>query len=134
MVTHTMTSPSRRAVHSRTRMVVAGALATDALTAARAEALFTSDVSADADLTRDGYKDAIRRALLRHGGVRGCAAEVAAQYGDHPETAAPRMRWARQVVESVYARRTEPALDPGHRAEGGPLHLHLHDGHLLPAA
>jgi hypothetical protein len=27
---------------------------------------------------------------------------MAAAYGDYPETAAPRMRWARGVVETVY--------------------------------
>ena len=103
MVTSTRTSPLRSGVR-RPRMAVTGAEPTDALTAARAEALFTSDVSACSILTRDESRDAIRRALLRHGGVRGCAAEVAAEYGDHPETAAPRMRWARQVVRSVYGK------------------------------
>jgi hypothetical protein len=108
MLTYTTTSPSRRDLRNRSRVAVAGAEPTDAFTAARAEALFVSDVSADASLTPEEYRDAIRRALLRHGGVRGCAAEVAAEYGDHPETAAPRMRWARQIVQSVYARRPVP--------------------------
>jgi hypothetical protein len=34
---------------------------------------------------------------------------MAAAYGDYPETAASRMRWARGVVVTVYgARRPEP--------------------------
>jgi hypothetical protein len=36
-----------------------------------------------------------------HGGSRGCAGEVAAAYGDYPEIAAARMRWARTLVEST---------------------------------
>jgi hypothetical protein len=76
---------------------------TDLLTAARAEALFTSDISAFSDPSPVEVDRAIRHAIALYGGVRGCAAEVAAAYGDHPETAAPRMRWARNVVEIVYA-------------------------------
>jgi hypothetical protein len=76
---------------------------TDALTAARAEALFTSDISASSQPSPAEVDRAIRRAIISHGGIRGCAAEVAAAYGDQPETAAPRMRWARGVVETVYA-------------------------------
>jgi hypothetical protein len=106
MVTSTTTSPSRRNSR-RTTVVVAGTAQTDALTAARAEALFASDVSSACTPDRDECGAAIRRALLRHGGVRGCAAQVAAQYGDYPETAAPRMRWARQVVCSVYGTASE---------------------------
>jgi hypothetical protein len=109
MVTCTTTSPSRRNLRNRSRMGVAGAEPTDAFTAARAEALFVSDVSATASLTPEECRNAIQRMLLRHGGVRGCAAEVAAEYGDHPDTAAPRMRWARQVVQSVYVRPARPS-------------------------
>ncbi|MEU4423079.1 hypothetical protein AB0F81_20840 [Actinoplanes sp. NPDC024001] len=43
--------------------------------------------------------------MRAHGGVRGCAADVASEYGDHPETAAPRMRWARALVEELYGAR-----------------------------
>ena len=31
-------------------------------------------------------------------GIRGCAARVAQAYGEHPETAVLRMRWARAAV------------------------------------
>jgi hypothetical protein len=75
----------------------------DELNAARAEALFTSDISASSQPSPVEVTLAIRQALRNYGGARGCAAEVAAAYGDHPETAAPRMRWARGVVETVYA-------------------------------
>jgi hypothetical protein len=75
----------------------------DLLTAARAGALFTSDVSASSQPSPVEVAAAIRRAVRMYGGSQGCAAEVAAAYGDHPETAAPRMRWARGVIETVYA-------------------------------
>jgi hypothetical protein len=74
---------------------------TEALTAARAQALFASDLSAYSHPTRRQAGDAIQRAVRTYGGIRGCAAETAAAYGDYPETAAPRMRWARTVVESM---------------------------------
>ncbi|HWM95952.1 MAG TPA: hypothetical protein VNO54_02750, partial [Streptosporangiaceae bacterium] len=37
-------------------------------------------------------------AALAAFGIRGCAARVAQAYGEHPETAVPRMRWARATV------------------------------------
>jgi hypothetical protein len=73
-----------------------------ALAAARAEALFASSLSAYARPTAAEVAEAITLAVRRYGGTRGCAAEVAAEYGDHPETAALRMRWARQLVTAVY--------------------------------
>jgi hypothetical protein len=78
----------------------------DVLTAARAEALFTSDLSAAGRPAPAAVRAAIARAVRTQGGIRGCAARVAAEYGEHPETAASRMRWARAVVEQVYSRRT----------------------------
>jgi hypothetical protein len=75
----------------------------EVLTAARAHALFTSELSAYSRATPSQVADAIRFAVRMHG-IRGCAAEVAAAYGERPETAAARMRWARTVVESIYAR------------------------------
>jgi hypothetical protein len=77
----------------------------DPLTAARAAALFVSDLSTSAHLTDTDVEAAIRHSLRTRGGIRGCAADLASAYGDHPELAAPRMRWARSVVESLYQRR-----------------------------
>ncbi|WP_230860111.1 hypothetical protein [Actinoplanes aureus] len=78
---------------------------TDRLNAARAEALFVSSLSAWADPTEADVEAAIREALLAYGGFHACAAEMAAAYGDHPETAAGRMRWARRVVGNLYPAR-----------------------------
>jgi hypothetical protein len=78
---------------------------TSPLTAARAAALFVSDLSATDQPTDVLVHAAIKQALKTHGGARGCAADVAAAYGDYPELAALRMRWARRLVEDLYARR-----------------------------
>jgi hypothetical protein len=75
---------------------------TDPLTAARAEALFTSRLATGSQPGYAVVAEAIRVAVRAHGGVRGCAADVATEYGDHPEVAVPRMRWARGVVDQLY--------------------------------
>ncbi len=40
--------------------------------------------------------------LLRLGSD-GCAAIVAQEFGDHPETAVRRMRWVRRAMDTAYA-------------------------------
>jgi hypothetical protein len=87
---------------------------TTLLSAARAEALFTSRLATGSRPTYEVAQTAIRVAVRAHGGVRGCAAEVAAEFGDYPEVAAPRMRWARSVVEQLYEARPASAGRPGH--------------------
>jgi hypothetical protein len=72
--------------------------------AARAAALFVSDLPAGSQPSDAVVDAAIVRAVLARG-TRGCVAIMAAAYGDYPETAAPRMRWARGVVETVYGAR-----------------------------
>ena len=81
---------------------------TDPFTAARAAALFVSDLSTTEYPISALVEAAIKHSLRTHGGTRGCAADVAAAYGDYPELAAPRMRWARSVVENLYERRVPP--------------------------
>jgi hypothetical protein len=95
----------------------------DPLTAARAEALFTSDLPTGSHPTRDTVTAAISRTVRMHHGIRSCATVLAYEYGEHPETAAPRMRWARQTIETAYAHRSRladhrrpPPCDP---AAGG---------------
>jgi hypothetical protein len=83
----------------------------DLLTAARTEALFTSCLSCTGGSTCPDVRCAIRQALRRYGGVSGCAAEVAACFGDSPDTAVRRMRWARSVVADTF-----PARPTTHRA------------------
>ena len=74
---------------------------TDPVTAARAAALFVSDISAADRPTRAQADLAILRAIRAHGGSRGCIADMAAYYGDYPELAAARMVWARTVAEGL---------------------------------
>jgi hypothetical protein len=74
--------------------------------ATRAAALFVSGISATIHPTRAEVEAAIRTSLRTHGGGRGCAADVAAAYGDYPELAAGRMRWARDVIDTLYPRRS----------------------------
>src|SRR5690349_17975544 len=79
------------------------------LAVARAEALFVSDLTAGELLSPEVAAAAIRRAVRIHRGVRGCAAEVAASYGDHPEIAVRRMRWALAAVDALYPARRSTA-------------------------
>jgi hypothetical protein len=83
----------------------------DALTASCAEALFVSGLSAHVGHTPTEVTAAIRQAVFAHRGVDSCLSEVASAYGEHPETAAPRMRWALAVVQAVYMP-TAHILDP----------------------
>lgn len=80
------------------------------LLAARAAALFASDLPAGSRPSGSDVDAAIARTVRACGGTRGCVARMAAAYGDYPEIAAPRMRWARGVVVTVYAER-RPASD-----------------------
>ncbi|GAA3348372.1 hypothetical protein GCM10020358_66630 [Amorphoplanes nipponensis] len=63
----------------------------------RAEALFASDLQA-ADVEDTDAVDRAVAALLRRNGPRGCSARMAYEFGEHPDLAAERMRWARRVV------------------------------------
>lgn len=76
------------------------------LTDARCEALFASELQRSDDPTAEVISEAIR-CTVRQFGVRGCAARVAEEFGEHPETAAERMRWVRQLV--VHAPAPRPA-------------------------
>jgi hypothetical protein len=80
-------------------------LASDSDSAAdlvRAEALAVSDARACDCLDRASVDAVIRATLAVYGGIGGCAAELAQAFGDHPEIAVPRMRWARQTVTALY--------------------------------
>ncbi|HWH00515.1 MAG TPA: hypothetical protein VNV66_14590 [Pilimelia sp.] len=65
-----------------------------------AEALFVSDIQ-EGDAP-DGER--VRRtveSVLRRDGPDGCAAEVAYEFGEHPDTAARRMAWALRMVRAL---------------------------------
>jgi uncharacterized membrane protein len=66
----------------------------------RAEALFVSDLQPSERPTAGQVAAAVLAGLRSHGGATGCAAAVAAEYGEHPESAVARMRWALSLVEA----------------------------------
>jgi hypothetical protein len=57
-------------------------------------------------------------AAIRAFGYSGCAERVAQEFGDHPETAVIRMRWARAVARETFA---DSAPEPGPQADAGAL-------------
>ncbi len=63
----------------------------------RADALFASALQRSDEPSAAQVDQAIA-AAVRTFGARGCAARVAQAYGEHPETAVVRMRWARATV------------------------------------
>ncbi len=71
------------------------------ISAARADALFVSALQRSDEPSAEQVRQAIA-AAVRAFGARGCAARVAQAYGEHPETAAWRMRWARTAVTGVF--------------------------------
>jgi hypothetical protein len=64
---------------------------------ARCLALFASGLQPSDAPTAETVAQAINRAIRRLG-VRGCVARMAQEFGDHPDAAATRMRWARQLA------------------------------------
>jgi len=69
--------------------------------AVRAEALFASDLQSSQAPARGEIRTAVA-ATLRRIGIQGCAARVASEFGDHPETAVARMGWALDQVRATY--------------------------------
>jgi hypothetical protein len=73
------------------------------------EALFASYLQPSQAPTADAIEAAITEAIL-HLGSDGCAAAVAAEFGDHPDIAVIRMCWARRALHAIAALpETEPA-------------------------
>lgn len=81
------------------------------LLAARAAALFASDLPTGARPAPATVATVIAAAVHACGGTRGCVAMMAAAYGDYPETAAPRMRWALSVASLMAPGATQPEPD-----------------------
>jgi hypothetical protein len=70
-----------------------------------AEALFVSYLQPSERPTRQTVEETVTAMLLRHGSD-GCAAGVAAEFGDHPEAAVRRMNWVRdELIGTVAAQR-----------------------------
>ena len=63
---------------------------------ARCEALFASGLQRSDAPAAEGVTEAISR-TVRRVGTGGCAGRMAQEFGDHPQAAAERMRWIRQL-------------------------------------
>jgi hypothetical protein len=64
------------------------------------DALFVSALQCSQAPSTDQVRQAID-AAVRALGYSGCAGRVAQEFGDHPETAVARMRWARATARSA---------------------------------
>ena len=69
--------------------------------AAWADALFASVLQRSDNPSAGQVRKAIAAAVRAYGGL-GCVQRVAQEFGDHPETAVTRMRWALETVRLVY--------------------------------
>ena len=67
----------------------------------RAEALFASSLQVSQDPSALQVRTAVTMTLRRFG-VNGCAARVAGEFGEYPESAAARMSWALDMIRSAY--------------------------------
>lgn len=68
----------------------------------QADALFASGLQRCDDPSTDQVRQAVATAV-REFGYSGCAARVAQEFGDHPENAVSRMRWARGMTRAAFA-------------------------------
>ena len=76
--------------------------------AVRAGALFASTLQPSGSPSPGQIRHAVT-ATLQGLGVRGCAAQMAGEFGDHPDTAVARMSWALATIHTVYP---APSMTP----------------------
>ncbi|GAA3272961.1 MULTISPECIES: hypothetical protein [Dactylosporangium] len=69
----------------------------------RAEALFVSYLQSSDHLDPHSIREAVMLSVRRHG-PRGCAALVAQEFGEHPDTAVGRMGWVLDCIRRAYDR------------------------------
>ena len=79
-----------------------------AASAAWAEALFASALQRSDNPSAGQVRKAIAAAVRAYGGL-GCLQRAAQEFGDHPEAAVERMRWARAVAGELSASPPAPA-------------------------
>jgi hypothetical protein len=79
------------------------------MSAVRADSVFVSGLQRHDELSTGQVRQAVA-AAIRAFGCAGCAGRVAQEFGDHPETAVIRMRWAAPwPVRRSRIRRRSPA-------------------------
>jgi len=79
------------------------------------EALFASALQRSDAVTSEAVADAINRTMGQLG-PGGCASLMAEEFGEHPEAARDRMRWARQLVSELFCGSALPAAGTAQRA------------------
>ena len=79
------------------------------ISAVRTDAVFVSGLQRRDEPTVGQVRQAVA-AAVRAFGFSGCAGRVAQEFGDHPETAVIRMRWACRVAREAFV---DPAPEQG---------------------
>jgi hypothetical protein len=69
---------------------------------ARCVALFASGLQRADAPAAEALAEVIGH-TVRHLGIAGCVSRMAQEFGDHPEAAASRMRWIRQLISQKRA-------------------------------
>jgi hypothetical protein len=83
----------------------------------QADAIFASWLQRGDEPSAGQVQQAVA-AAMRAFGYSGCAERVAQEFGDHPETAVIRMRWARAVARETFG---DSAPEAGPQADAGAL-------------
>jgi len=83
------------------------------------EALFASALQRSAAPAAGSVAAAISRAVRRLG-TRGCVSRMAQEFGDHPQAAAERMRWVRQLAAASTEGTRHSEADTGPAAPAAP--------------
>jgi len=94
-----------------------------ATSAAWADALFASVLQRSDNPSAGQVRTAIAAAVRAYGGL-GCLRRVAQEFGDHPEAAVDRMRWARAVAGDLVASSSAPAQQSLRRQARPPVVSH----------
>lgn len=87
------------------------------LSEVRADALFVSSLQRSDQPSTGQVRQAVAAAVRRFGG-QGCICLVAQEFGEHPDLAAARMRWARRLAAGAFGERGGPG--PGETGPAGP--------------
>jgi hypothetical protein len=74
-----------------------------------AEALFVSSLQPSECPNQETVEQAVTSMILLHGS-EGCAADVATEFGDHPDTAVQRMHWVHSELTGVLVPRLAVAV------------------------
>ena len=85
-----------------------------------ADALFVSVLQGSDGPDAGQIRKAIAAAIRAYG-RHGCAQRVAQEFGDHPETAVARMRWAQAAAGEVFTSPPGSAHHDARRRPGGPV-------------